>query len=84
MKNYYRGFFYASCIHKSNACKKSFQNPQKSFSFVLFSFYDKPEMAEDLISTYTPFSHCLVAISIGEYFIEYYLVTGFFAALFCL
>ncbi|XP_075710291.1 TLC domain-containing protein 2 [Rhinoderma darwinii] len=37
--------------------------------WALLGFYLHPEMAEDLISTHSYFSHCLVAVSIG-YFIH--------------
>ncbi|XP_077150584.1 TLC domain-containing protein 2 [Ranitomeya variabilis] len=38
-------------------------------SWALLGFYLHPEMAEDLISTHSRFSHCLIAVSIG-YFIH--------------
>ncbi|XP_063812167.1 TLC domain-containing protein 2-like isoform X2 [Pseudophryne corroboree] len=38
-------------------------------SWALLGFYLHPEMAEDLISTHSSFSHCLIAVSIG-YFIN--------------
>ncbi|XP_075052810.1 TLC domain-containing protein 2 [Mixophyes fleayi] len=38
-------------------------------SWALLGFYLHPEMAEDLISTHSCFSHCLIAVSIG-YFIH--------------
>ncbi|XP_053313091.1 TLC domain-containing protein 2 [Spea bombifrons] len=38
-------------------------------TWALLGFYLQPEMAEDLISTHTRFSHCLIAVSIG-YFIH--------------
>ncbi|KAM8976236.1 TLC domain-containing protein 2 [Pelodytes ibericus] len=38
-------------------------------SWALLGFYVHPEMAEDLISTHSRFSHCLIAVSIG-YFIH--------------
>ncbi|OCT91519.1 TLC domain-containing protein 2 [Xenopus laevis] len=41
-------------------------------SWALLGFYLHPEMAEDLISTHSPFSHSLVAVSIG-YFIHDFL-----------
>ncbi|XP_072285609.1 TLC domain-containing protein 2 [Pyxicephalus adspersus] len=37
--------------------------------WALLGFYLHPEMAEDLISTHSRFSHCLIAVSIG-YFIH--------------
>lgn len=35
--------------------------------FSLRSFFLQPQMAEDLIETYSVFSHALVSFSIGEY-----------------
>ncbi|CAI9614656.1 unnamed protein product, partial [Staurois parvus] len=47
----------------------SFTHSLLTGTWALLGFYLHPEMAEDLISTHSRFSHCLVAVSIG-YFIH--------------
>ncbi|XP_069801599.1 TLC domain-containing protein 2 [Dendropsophus ebraccatus] len=47
----------------------SFVHSLLTGTWALLGFYLHPEMAEDLISTHTRFSHCLIAVSIG-YFIH--------------
>ncbi|XP_068126398.1 TLC domain-containing protein 2 [Hyperolius riggenbachi] len=51
-----------------NICT-SFVHSLLTGTWALLCFYLHPEMAEDLISTHSRFSHCLVAVSIG-YFIQ--------------
>lgn len=41
--------------------------PEMPLVLVFFSFFLHPQMAEDLIETYSMFSHALVSFSIGEY-----------------
>ncbi|KAM5181714.1 TLC domain-containing protein 2 [Mantella aurantiaca] len=52
----------------TNICT-SFIHSLLTGTWALLGFYLHPEMAEDLISTHSRFSHCLIAVSIG-YFIH--------------